>query len=143
MRIMTFRTALCVAPVLVVVVLCVASAICAADDPEQAAEPSEPPTVRVAAVQAKRRLIDWRMQDPALVLAAVDKTLVVLEEIVHKAGGQKCDVLAFPEDTLGLLNWLRHERAGREPGCAQSRVADARPVGSRGRFASHVPCPVQ
>ncbi len=106
MRIMTFRTALCVAPVLVVVVLCVALAICAADDPEQAAEPSEPPTVRVAAVQAKRRLIDWRVQDPALVLAAVDKTLVVLEEIVHKAGGQKCDVLAFPEDTLGLLNWL-------------------------------------
>ena len=66
---------------------------------------SEAATVRVAAVQAKRRLIDWRIKDPAEVLAAVDKTLAALEEIVHKAGERQCDVLAFPEDTLGLLNW--------------------------------------
>lgn len=63
------------------------------------------PTVRVAAVQAKRRLIDWRIKDPAKVLAAVDRNLTELEQIVHAAGDRKCDALAFPEDTLGLLNW--------------------------------------
>jgi predicted amidohydrolase len=62
-------------------------------------------SVRVAAVQTKRRLIDWRIQDPEEVLAAVEKNLTELERIVHQAGEQKCDVLAFPEDTLGLLNW--------------------------------------
>lgn len=62
-------------------------------------------TVRVASVQTQRRLIDWRLNDPAQVLAAVDKNLAELETIVHRAGEQRCDVLAFPEDTLGLLNW--------------------------------------
>ena len=115
----------------------------AAENPTPAAEASEPATVRVAAVQAKRRLIDWHIQDPAEVLAAVDKTLVALEQIVHQAGEQKCDVLAFPEDTLGLLNWYGMNEPVAHPGCARSRVADARPAGSRGRLASHVPCPVQ
>jgi predicted amidohydrolase/predicted esterase len=66
---------------------------------------ARPTTVRVASVQAKRRLVDWRIKQPAEVLKAVDENLAALEEIVHKAGEQKCDVLAFPEDTLGLLNW--------------------------------------
>jgi len=61
--------------------------------------------VRVAAVQAKPRLIDWRLQDPKRVLAAVDENLVALESLIDKAGDLQCDVLAFPEDTLGLLNW--------------------------------------
>lgn len=61
--------------------------------------------VRVAAVQAKPRLVDWRLQDSQIVLAAVDKNLDALESIVDKAGQLDCDVLAFPEDTLGLLNW--------------------------------------
>ncbi len=62
-------------------------------------------TVRVAAVQAQRRLVDWRIQDPEEVLAAVDRNLAELEQIVHTAAERHCDVLAFPEDTLGLLNW--------------------------------------
>lgn len=66
---------------------------------------TEPVTVRVAAVQAKRRLIDWHIKDPAEALAAVDENLAALTDIVHKAGEQGSDVLAFPEDTLGLLNW--------------------------------------
>jgi predicted amidohydrolase len=61
--------------------------------------------VRVAAVQAKRRLIDWRIQDPREVLAKVDQNLAELEPIIHTAGEHNCDVLVFPEDTLGLLNW--------------------------------------
>lgn len=80
---------------------------CAAGEPAPSVEAtvSESATVRVASVQAKRRLIDWRLTDPTDVLAAVDKNLDELEQIVHKAGTQMCDVLAFPEDTLGLLNW--------------------------------------
>ena len=61
--------------------------------------------VRVAAVQTKPRLIDWRLQDPKQVLAAVDENLVALESLIDKAGDLQCDILAFPEDTLGLLNW--------------------------------------
>lgn len=62
--------------------------------------------IRVASVQAKRRLVDWRIEDADKVMAAVDKNLDELEQIVEKAAGQNCDVLAFPEDTLGLLNWF-------------------------------------
>lgn len=57
--------------------------------------------IRVAACQAKRRSIDWRLDKPADVLAAVDRNIDELEKIIHKAGEAKCDVLALPEDTLG------------------------------------------
>src|SRR5262245_8355203 len=82
-------------------------------------EPAKPgadrKTVRVAACQAKRRSIDWRLKKPADVLAAVDRNLAELEKIVHKAGEQKCDVLSFPEDTLGLLDWAGvNEAAAKE-----------------------------
>ena len=40
--------------------------------------------VRVAAVQTKRRLVDWRISDPSQVLAAVDQNLAELEAIVHE-----------------------------------------------------------
>jgi predicted amidohydrolase len=71
--------------------------------------PTSPPilsegTVRVAAVQAKRRSIDYRLK-PLEVLAAVDRNLDELDAIVQKAADQKCQALAFPEDTLGLLDW--------------------------------------
>ena len=60
-------------------------------------------------------MIDWRIEDPAVVLAAVDENLAALEQIVRAAGERKCDVLAFPEDTLGLLNWygMNERIAGR------------------------------
>ena len=101
------RTAICVAAALAITALCGTETAGAADGPlpSTAASASEGETVRVASVQAKRRLIDWRIDDPAKVLAAVDKNLTELEQIIHEAGEQKCDVLAFPEDTLGLLNW--------------------------------------
>jgi len=72
-----------------------------------AAEPIASPTntVRVAAAQAARRVIDFRLKtDEAL--AAVDKNLAELERIVNRAGEAKCDVLVLPEDTPGLLNWV-------------------------------------
>jgi predicted amidohydrolase len=93
---------------LLVGVLCVASAHGQEKPPQavpQAATAAAARTVRVAAAQAKRRTIDWRLSKPDEVLAAVDKNLAELERIVHSAGRQKCDALALPEDTLGLLDW--------------------------------------
>lgn len=79
-----------------------------ADQPEKRTNDGETldsKTVRVAAVQAKRRMVDWRLKSSEEVLAAVEQNLESLEKIVHAAGKHQCDVLAFPEDTLGLLNW--------------------------------------
>jgi hypothetical protein len=72
-------------------------------------------TVRVAAVQAQGRVIDWRITNSAAVLSVVDKNIAELERIVALAGQEKCDALALPEDTLGLLHWLGvNEAAQRE-----------------------------
>ena len=72
-----------------------------------AAEPISAPTntVRVAAAQAARRVVDFRLK-PAEALAAVEKNLAELERIVDRAGEAKCDALVLPEDTPGLLNWV-------------------------------------
>src|SRR5437762_517023 len=78
-----------------------------------AAEPGAPSanTVRIAAAQAARRVVDFRLK-PDEALAAVEKNLTELERIVVRAGEAKCDALVLPEDTLGLLNWV----GANEPG---------------------------
>lgn len=68
-------------------------------------EPASTSTVRVAAAQAARRTVDFHLK-PEEALAAVDQNLTALERVVDHAGEAKCDVLVFPEDTPGLLNWL-------------------------------------
>ena len=62
-------------------------------------------TVRIAAAQPRNRTIDWQIDDPAQVLRRVDQSLEELTALIDKAGDAKCDAIAFPEDTLGLLNW--------------------------------------
>ena len=62
-------------------------------------------TVRVAAAQAARRVVDFRLKSDEA-LAAVEKNFAELERIVERAGEAKCDVLVLPEDTPGLLNWV-------------------------------------
>lgn len=71
--------------------------------PEPQAQPRS--TVRVGSAQPSSRLIDYRLTDPNDVLAEVDRSLDALEQLVEEAGGAGCDVLAFPEDTLGLGTW--------------------------------------
>jgi predicted amidohydrolase len=62
-------------------------------------------TVRIAAAQAARRVVDFRLNaDEAF--AAMDKHLTELEHIVNRAGEAKCDALVLPEDAPGLLNWV-------------------------------------
>jgi predicted amidohydrolase len=70
-------------------------------------EPAPPSTntVRVAAAQAARRVVDFHLT-PEDALAAVEKNLTELERVVARAGEAKCDVLVLPEDTPGLLNWV-------------------------------------
>ena len=61
--------------------------------------------VRVGAAQPKSRLIDYRVTSPAEVLARVDQSLAELAVIVKKAADAGCNVIALPEDTLGLGLW--------------------------------------
>ncbi|MDB6036529.1 MAG: N-carbamoylputrescine amidase / Aliphatic amidase AmiE [Verrucomicrobiales bacterium] len=67
--------------------------------------PSQTNTVRVAAAQTVRRVISFRL-NPKEALAAVEKNLIELEQVVDRAGKASCDALVLPEDTLGLLNWM-------------------------------------
>ena len=63
------------------------------------------PTVRVAAAQAARRVVDYRLA-AGEALEAVERNLGELERMVERAGEARCDVLVLPEDTPGLLNWV-------------------------------------
>src|SRR5262245_57442882 len=67
--------------------------------------------LRVGAAQPRSRLIDWRLTNATEVLERVDTSLAELEQIIHKAGAAKCDVLALPEDTLGLGHWEAAHKA--------------------------------
>src|SRR3954453_13266030 len=72
------------------------------------AEPTTAPapgTVRIAAAQPRARLIDWHEKDADADLARVDQSLTELEALLEQAARQRCDAIAFPEDTLGLGNW--------------------------------------
>jgi predicted amidohydrolase len=51
--------------------------------------------------------IDYTLTSPTKVLAQVDRSIEILEGLVHKAGKAGCDVLALPESTLGLMRWQR------------------------------------
>jgi len=67
-------------------------------------------TIRVGSANAGSTIrqaldIDYRLESPAEVFEQVDRSLAILEDMVHKAGEAKCDVLAFPEDMLGLSKW--------------------------------------
>ena len=66
--------------------------------------------MRIGTAQPRSRLIDWRLK-PAEALAQVDTSLGELEQIVHRAGDAGCDVLALPEDTLGLGHWEAANKA--------------------------------
>jgi predicted amidohydrolase len=59
---------------------------------------------KVCGAQPPSRLVNWRLP-PAQALTEVDKTMVELERLIDRAGSAGCDVLALPEDTLGLLTW--------------------------------------
>ena len=62
-------------------------------------------TVRVGTATTRAKAIDYRISAPSEALAAVDESLDRLEEIARSAAEKGCDVIAFNEDSLGLLKW--------------------------------------
>src|SRR5438105_5522046 len=68
------------------------------------ATPLKKKMIRIGATQPRSRAIDFKL-DSAEALAIVDQSLNELEQLVHKAGKAGCDVVVFPEDTLGTLHW--------------------------------------
>jgi len=81
------------------------------DSPVEAPPPRRP-AVRLGAAQPRPRLVEWKLE-PREALARVEEILQELEELVGRAGRAGCDVLALPEDTLGLGKWEAAHR-GRE-----------------------------
>ncbi|NKB72792.1 MAG: hypothetical protein GKR89_37450 [Candidatus Latescibacteria bacterium] len=63
------------------------------------------PKKRLGAAQPDTPSIDYRLADPAAVLQRVDANLATLEDLLERAGRAGCDIVALPEDTLGLLHW--------------------------------------
>jgi predicted amidohydrolase len=61
-------------------------------------------TVRVAALQPKRRTLSYKLSfDEAL--AQVRQNLDELAGLAEEAARQGCRIIGFPEDTLGTLEW--------------------------------------
>ncbi|HVR75386.1 MAG TPA: carbon-nitrogen hydrolase family protein [Planctomycetota bacterium] len=96
-------------PALLLLACASMSALAGPDQP--AAPPGKSSMRRIGAAQPRSRLIDHRVTDASEVLARVDQSLGELEGLVQRAGASRCDVVVFPEDTLGLGKW---EAANRE-----------------------------
>ncbi len=62
-------------------------------------------TVRVAAVQAKRRTISYKVATAEEALKQVHENLDQLTALAEQAAEMGCDIAAFPEDTLGTIEW--------------------------------------
>jgi len=62
-------------------------------------------TIRVAAVQTKRRTISYKVATADEALEQVRDNLGELTTLAERASGMGCNIVAFPEDTLGTLEW--------------------------------------
>ncbi|MBT3266286.1 carbon-nitrogen hydrolase family protein [Candidatus Poribacteria bacterium] len=62
-------------------------------------------TIRVAAIQTKRRTISYKIGGPEAALPAVRENLDELVALAERAADMGCDIVALPEDTLGVLEW--------------------------------------
>lgn len=63
--------------------------------------------VRIASTQPAAKRIDWHVKDADEVFKLVDQNLAHLEQLIDKAAAQRADVIAFPENTLGLNKWFQ------------------------------------
>ncbi len=62
-------------------------------------------TIRVSAIQTKQRYISYKVGGAAEALAGVRANLDELCALAERAADMGCDIAAFPEDTLGTLEW--------------------------------------
>ena len=63
-------------------------------------------TVRVAAIQTANRTISYRAGDDAAALEQVRDDLDSLIGLAERATDEGGAIIAFPEDTLGTLEWV-------------------------------------
>lgn len=61
--------------------------------------------VRVGAVQARNRTFSYKVATAKEALEKVRSNLDELVALAERAGERGCDIIAFPEDTLGTLEW--------------------------------------
>lgn len=61
--------------------------------------------IRVAAIQARSRTISYRVGPADEALKRVRANLDELAALAEEAGRRGCQIIAFPEDTLGTLEW--------------------------------------
>jgi predicted amidohydrolase len=62
-------------------------------------------TIRVAAVQTKQRTISYKVGTADKALEQVRDNLGELTTLAERAAEMGCNIAAFPEDTLGTLEW--------------------------------------
>lgn len=63
------------------------------------------PIIRVAAVQTKRRTISYKVGTVEEALKQVHENLDQLTALAEQAADMGCAIVAFPEDTLGTIEW--------------------------------------
>ena len=61
--------------------------------------------IRVAVVQTRRRTIPYKLPTASDALDHVRKNLDELTQLAQRAAEMGCHIVAFPEDTLGTLEW--------------------------------------
>jgi len=62
-------------------------------------------TIRVAAIQVRRRTISYKVGTADEALKQVRANLDELTALAKRAAQEGCHIIAFPEDTLGVLEW--------------------------------------
>ena len=62
-------------------------------------------TIRVAAIQTRRRKISYRAPGILQALDRIESNLDELVGLAERAAERGCQIIAFPEDTLGTLEW--------------------------------------
>ena len=62
-------------------------------------------TIRVAAIQTKQRTISYKVATVEEALTRVQENLDELTALAVRAAEMECHIIAFPEDTLGTLEW--------------------------------------
>lgn len=61
--------------------------------------------IRVAAIQARRRMVPYKLATAAEALSQVRANLDELAALAERAAAKGCRIIAFPEDTMGTLEW--------------------------------------
>jgi nitrilase len=88
--------------------------------------------VKVCAAHSAPKWVNWRLS-PADALAQANRVIDDLEQLIGRAGAAGCDVLALPEDSLGLLHW----EVANKPALKEVMVpAVTRMLGRLGRAAA-------